>query len=209
MIYMLWKERMSQKFHQHICKEKKNLYQNGKNVLQLKVLEIITNFLSENEENYKDLRNNLSSYKNILQYVYSNVFWEIYCSTECCGFDLKSNFHIVFKTYKGKKKLEASLGKNPNNYMGIRNETYVYEQKPIKVDGFHEIEEEEVKEWVEKQHERREVADNDKLKKKTKKKQEDKEKEKAMWKRIGELNQEFRDIKEYKSKKISKSILKV
>lgn len=64
--------------------------------------------------------------------------------------------------------------------MGIRNETYVYEQKPIKVDGFHEIEEEEVKEWVKKQHERREVADNDKLKKKTKKKQEDKEKEKAM-----------------------------
>ena len=163
MIYMLWKECMSQKFHQHICKEKKNLYQNGKNVLQLKVLEILTNFLSENEENYKDLRNNLSSYKNIFQYVYSNVFWEIYCSTECCGFDLKSNFHIVFKTYKGKKKLEASLGKNPNNYMGIRNETYVYEQKPIKVDGFHEIEEEEVKEWVEKQYERREVADNDKL----------------------------------------------
>ena len=47
--------------------------------------------------------------------------------------------------------------------MGIRNETYVYEQKPIKVDGFHEIEEEEVKEWIEKQYERREVADNDKL----------------------------------------------
>ena len=54
--------------------------------------------------------------------------------------------------------------------MGIRNETYVYEQKPIKVDGFHEIEEEEVKEWVEKQHERREVADNDKLKKKKQRK---------------------------------------
>ena len=53
---------------------KKNLYQNGKNVLQLKVLEILTNFLSENEENYKDLRNNLSSYKNIFQYVYSNIF---------------------------------------------------------------------------------------------------------------------------------------
>ena len=33
MIYMLWKECMPQKFYQHICKEKKFLYLNGKNVL--------------------------------------------------------------------------------------------------------------------------------------------------------------------------------
>lgn len=66
--------------------------------LQPKVLEIINDFLEELEENYKDLRNNLWSYKNIFQYVYSNVFPEIYCSTERRGFDLKSNFHIIFKT---------------------------------------------------------------------------------------------------------------
>ena len=33
MIYMLWKECMPQKFYQHICKEKKFIYLNGKNVL--------------------------------------------------------------------------------------------------------------------------------------------------------------------------------
>lgn len=66
--------------------------------LQPKVLEIINDFLEELEENYKDLRNNLWGYKNIFQYVYSNVFPEIYCSTERRGFDLKSNFHIIFKT---------------------------------------------------------------------------------------------------------------
>ena len=33
MIYMLWKDCMRQKFYQHICKEKKFLYLNGKNVL--------------------------------------------------------------------------------------------------------------------------------------------------------------------------------
>ena len=77
----------------------------------LKVLEVITDFLKENENNYKELRNNLSSYKNMYQYVYSNVFPEIYCSTEKRGFDLKSNFHIIFKTYKDKKQLENSLGK--------------------------------------------------------------------------------------------------
>ena len=37
MIYMLWKERMSQRFYQHICKENNFLYLNRKNVLQRKV----------------------------------------------------------------------------------------------------------------------------------------------------------------------------
>ena len=103
------------------------------------MFEIITHFLNEGEDNYKELRNNLSSYKNIFQYVYSNVFPEIYCSTEKRGFDLKSNFHIFFKTYKDKKQLESSLGKNLDNYESIRNETYTYEQKPINVDDFNDV----------------------------------------------------------------------
>ena len=63
----------------------------------------MTDFFKEDDKNYKDLRNNLSSYKNIFQYVYSNVFPEIYGSTERRGFDLKSNFQNIFKTYKDKK----------------------------------------------------------------------------------------------------------
>ena len=95
---------------EHVCEilqahlQGKNfLYLNGKIMLQPKVLEIITDFLNENENNYKKLRKNLSSYKKIFWYVYSNIFPEIYCSTEKRGFDLKSNFHIIFKTYKDKK----------------------------------------------------------------------------------------------------------
>ena len=61
-----------------------------------KVLEIITDILQEDEDSYKELRNNLYSYKNIFQNIYSNDFPEIYCSTEKRGFDLKSNFHIIF-----------------------------------------------------------------------------------------------------------------
>ena len=95
------------------------------------------------------MRNNLSSYKNISQYVYSNVFPEIYCSTERRSFNLKSNFHIIFKTYTDKKQLEISLGKNPDNYETTRNDTSVFEQKPVKVDDFNEIEEKQVKEQVE------------------------------------------------------------
>ena len=65
MIYTLWKDFMLQKFYKHICKEKNFLYLNGENVLQPKAVQIITEFLEEDENNYKELRNNLSSYKSI------------------------------------------------------------------------------------------------------------------------------------------------
>ena len=74
----------------------------------------------------------------------------------------------------------------------------MYEQKLVKVDDFSETEEKQVKEKIEKRK-RWEVAENNKLfLKKEKKQEKDKEKEKAMWKRLGELNQEFKDIKEHK-----------
>ena len=171
MIYMLWKECIPQKFYKHIWKEKNFLYLNSKSVLQPKVLEIIKEFLNEDQSHYKELRNNLSNCKSIFQYIYSNVFPEIYCSTKKCGFDLKSNFHIIFKTYKNKKQLESSLGKNPENYENIRKETNIYEQKPVTIDDFNEVEEKEVKERVEKlRQKRRGVAEKNKLLKKKKKK---------------------------------------
>ena len=68
MIYMLWKECMPHKFYQHICMKRNFL-------LQPRVLEIITNFIQETKENYKDLRNNLSSYKNVYisKYIFSSM----------------------------------------------------------------------------------------------------------------------------------------
>ena len=195
MIYMLWKECMPAKFYKHIYREKNFFYLNGKNVLQSKVLEIISEFTDEDESNYKQLQNNLSSYKSIFQYVYSNVFPEIYFSTEKRGFDLKSNFHIIFKAYKDKKQLGRSLRKNPNNYESIRDETNIFEQKPINIDQFNETAETEVKERVEKRkQERREVAKKNKLLKKIKH-EEIKVKEKDMWQRLAKFNDEFKEIK--------------
>ena len=164
MIYMLWKECMPCKFYRYICQEKKFLYLNGKNVLQPKVLEIISEFIDADEGNYRLLQNNLSSYKNIFQYVYSNVLPEIYCSTEKQCFDLKSNFHITFKTYKDKKELETSMGKNPAKLESVRKETNIYEQKPINIDDFNESEEAEVKQRVENRKQKRhEVAEKSKI----------------------------------------------
>ena len=113
MVYMKWKECMLAEFYRHIC-QVKNFYLNGKNVLQPRVLLIINKFIDGNENNYKLLPNNLSSYKTTFQYAYSNVFPEIYCSAEKKGFDLKSNFHIMFKTCKDKKQLESSMGEKPS-----------------------------------------------------------------------------------------------
>ena len=170
MIYMIWKECMPAQFYMFIWREENFIYLNGKNVLQPKVSEILTNFLTENEKNYILLRNNLSQYKNIFQDVYPNVFPEIYCARERRGFDLKSTFHIVFKTYENKNQIEQ-LGKNPQNYENANAETSVFEQKTIKIDDFKEAEEKEVREHVEKRKiKRREVAQKNKLFKKRKNK---------------------------------------
>ena len=63
------------------------------------------------------------------------------------------------------------LGKNPQKYEGVCNETSVYEQKPIKIDDFNEAEEKEIKEPAEKRKIKRiEVAENNKKQKDDKKK---------------------------------------
>ena len=157
-------------------------------------MDIITDFLNEDKNNYITLRNNLSQYKDIFQYVYSNVFPKICCSTERRGFTLKSTFHIIFKIYKDKKNIEI-LGKSPNNYEGVRDETHVYEQKPIKIDEFNEVEEKGLREHVEKRKiKRREFAEKNKLLKKTKKLEENKQTEKEMQDRLRALNKVFKDI---------------
>ena len=103
-------------------------------------------FLNENEENYKDLRNNLSR-----TFIYTRTFFSMFIPMSSQRYisllndaDLKSNFHIIFKTYKEKKQLEISLGKNQGNHETIRNKTSVFEQKPIEVDDFNEIKEKQV-----------------------------------------------------------------
>ena len=89
-------------------------------------MEIIADLLKWGKENYVELRDNFSQYKDIFQYVHSNAFREIYCSTERRGFNLKSTFHIILKACKDKKNIEC-LGKNLQNYENVHNETSVYE----------------------------------------------------------------------------------
>ena len=116
---------------------------------------------------------------------------------------MKSNFHIIFKTYKDKKKLKSSLGKNSENYETVRSETNMYEQRPINIDDFIEDEEKQVKERVEKRKQKRgDVAKKKKLERSKRKEEEDEVKEKQRWERLSELNKEFSNVRQ--SKKNSK-----
>ena len=47
------------------------------------------------------------------------------------------------------------LGKNPENYENIPNETNIYEQKPINIDDFNDVKEKQVKECIEKRKQKR------------------------------------------------------
>ena len=63
------------------------------------------------------LQEHLARYKDIYQYVYSHVLPEVYTTSEKPGFDLKSNFPILFKTYHDKQMIrQQSLAKNQGNY---------------------------------------------------------------------------------------------
>ena len=93
------------------------------------------------------LQEHLGRYKDVYQYVYSHIFPEVYTTSEKRGFDMKSNFHILFKAYRDKMLMrQQSTAKNPANYE-LQKETCDFDQKPIKnFDQFSDSKEREVKE---------------------------------------------------------------
>ena len=136
------------------------------------------------------LQEHLARYKDIFQYVYSHVFPEVYTTSEKQAFDLKSNFLILFKTYRNKMLMrQQAIVKNPVNYeTEQRKETCKFEQKPMKnSDEFSNSEEQEAK----RRAERREKVEDLKERKCKIKSEEDKIQEGEMWNRLNELNGEF------------------
>ena len=106
MVYMLWRECIPSEFYKYICEEKKFIYLNGRNVNQSHVLDIVGNFIDQGKQNLRILQEHLARYKDIYQYIYSHIFPEIYTSSEKRGFDIKSNFQILFKAYHDKQLIQ-------------------------------------------------------------------------------------------------------
>ena len=116
MVYMLWRECIHPEFYRYICQDENIKYLNGRDVSQPCVLEIVGTFIDQNKDNLRMLQKNLANYKDIIQYVYSHVFPEIYSTTEKRSIDLKSKFHILFKWYCDKLILQQQpLAKQPIN----------------------------------------------------------------------------------------------
>ena len=99
MVYMQWRECIPSDFYRYICEEKNSVYLNRRDVGQPGTLEIVGNFIDQGKKNLRMLQESLARYKDIFQYVYSHVFPEICTTSEKRGFDLKSNFDIIFKAY--------------------------------------------------------------------------------------------------------------
>ena len=212
MVYMLWRECVPSEFYRYICEEKNFLYLNSRDVGQPTMLEIVSGFIDQEKQNLRMLQEYLAQYKDIYQYVYSHVFLEVYTTSEKRGFDLKSNFHILFKAYHDKQMIrQYQPAKNPANFEQ-QNETNASEQKPIKnFDPFTDSEEREVKECTEKRlAERRKRTEELKIKKRKIKTEENKVKAGEMWEKLNELNGQFKKIWDSKKdeKKISATILK-
>lgn len=77
------------------------------------------------------------------------VYPKIYCTTERRGFDLKSKFQLILKTYKDKKRLEQ-LGNDLYVFLKDRNKQFKFKQKPIEIDDFNDQEEQEVRKKTER-----------------------------------------------------------
>ena len=185
MVYMLWREGIPPDFYRYICKEKNFIYLNGRGVGQTGVPEIVGGFIDQGKQNLRMLQEQLAWYKDIFQYVYSHVFPEVYTSSEKRGFDLKSNFHILFKTYRDKQIMrQQSLAKNQANYENEQpKKTHENEQKPIKnFNEFSDSEEQEVKDSATKRlADRREKAEELKIKKRKLNRKKTKSKKARWW----------------------------
>ena len=102
MVYMIWRECIPVDFCRYICEENNFIYLNGCDAGHPGVLKIVGKFINQKKENLRMLQEYLARYKDIYQYVYSHVFPEVCTTSERRGFDLKSNFLILFKSYRDK-----------------------------------------------------------------------------------------------------------
>ena len=213
-IYMLWRECISQEFYKYIWQEEKFKYLKGRDVNQPGVLEIVGRFIDQDKENLRLLQKCLANYKDIFQYVYSYTFPEIYTMSEKRGIDMKSNFYILFKTYKDKQIIkQQQLAKQTGNYETEHAETSEFEQKLLlKFNEFNDEEELEMKEIIREKNRKRKgkFIEEEKAAKTAKKFEQNKIKEKVMWEKLSELDTKFKDIekdeKEEKKKMSSLSL---
>ena len=104
MINMFWEDCNEPSFCNHICQLENFLYLNGKNVIYPRVVEIVRNYIEADDKNFDKLTRKLIENKKIFQFVYLNVYPEVYSFVEKRGVDMRNKFHLKFKEWKDRKK---------------------------------------------------------------------------------------------------------
>ena len=108
MINMFWKECNEPSFDKHICQPDNFFYLNGKNVIYLRVTEIVMNYMEADKSNFGKLKRKLIENQKIFQYVYASVYHEVYSFVEKRGADMRNNLHLNLKG----GKIEKNIHKN-------------------------------------------------------------------------------------------------
>ena len=92
------------------------------------------------------------------------------------------------------------LGNEPSNFTKERNEKFKFEQKPLEIDDFNNVKEQELNEKRQKKTWNSWKKKKNKLLKQKKKLDEERIEERELWGKLNELNKEFETINNIKKK---------
>ena len=183
-IYMFCEECVEKTFYRHICERGNFLYLNSKNVLYPHSPRIVMDYLEQDNGNIVRLRQCFQQKKNIVQFIYSRCYPEIYSLIDKHGIEIKSEFSLAFKSWKDKKKFQLL----PNQQQ--QQKSNLFRMKSLlKMKKFSK------KKFAEKREKRKILAAKNESLKSSKKKKKEPVNEKAYWGRLNELNENFAKIK--------------
>ena len=92
------------------------------------------------------------------------------------------------------------LGNEPSNFTKERNEKFKFEQKPLEIDDFNNVKEQELNEKRQKKTWNSWKKKQNKSLKQKKKLDEERIEERELWGKLNELNKEFETINNIKKK---------
>ena len=194
-MYMFWEECVEKTFYRHICERENFLYLNGKNVPYPRSPEIVMKYIEQDRGNIVRLRRCLQQHKNIVQFIYSRCYPEIYSLIDKRGIEIKREFLLTFKSWKDKKKFQQFP----------QQQQQKQEQKKQASDEENTENDERLeKKLAEKREKRRILAAKNEGLKSSKKKKKEPVNEKALWGRLNELNENFAKIKKIQKQNKSK-----
>ena len=109
MIHMFWEDCNEPSFYKHIFSTRQFLLLNGKNIVFPRVAEIVMSYIEASENNFSKLKKKLIENQKIFQFVYTSIYPEVYSFVETRGGDVRNNFHLKLKEWKGRKKYSQKL----------------------------------------------------------------------------------------------------